>query len=183
MSSKPCLRNSIAAAMPPRPAPTITTRSPPRAIHRKGTLGGGSGPAALGDPALEPLDPSTGVHQLLPTGIERVTRRADLDMNLGFCGASRELVAACAAHMGFDVLRMNFGLHYISESSRCFVGRHLNRICGSSRERRSAEVVWWRLSGNRVQRPVAALGRREPAALGRDRAALDAVGVVDGHVD
>src|SRR4051812_11595205 len=36
-----------------------------------------------------------------------------------------------------------------------------------------------RSSGVLVQRPVAALGRRQPSALRRDRAALDAVGVVD----
>ena len=37
--------------------------------------------------------------------------------------------------------------------------------------------------GDLVERPVAALGRRQAPALGGDRAALHAVGVVDGHVD
>src|SRR5947209_15353152 len=39
------------------------------------------------------------------------------------------------------------------------------------------------VSGDLVQGPVAALGRGEPPALGRDRPALHAVGVVDDHVD
>src|SRR3954471_4824435 len=39
------------------------------------------------------------------------------------------------------------------------------------------------VSGDLVQRAVAALGRREPPALCRDRPALDAVRVVDDHVD
>ena len=38
-------------------------------------------------------------------------------------------------------------------------------------------------SGHLVERPVAALGRRQAAALGGDRAALHAVRVVDDHVD
>src|SRR5438105_12330792 len=37
-------------------------------------------------------------------------------------------------------------------------------------------------SGHLIERAVAALGRRQPAALRRDRSALDAVGVVDDHV-
>ena len=36
-------------------------------------------------------------------------------------------------------------------------------------------------SGERVLGPAAALGRRQPSALGRDRPALDAVGRVDPH--
>src|SRR2546423_8147357 len=38
-------------------------------------------------------------------------------------------------------------------------------------------------SGDLVERPVAALGGRQPTALGGDRSALHAVGVVDDHVD
>src|SRR4051794_882628 len=38
-------------------------------------------------------------------------------------------------------------------------------------------------SGDLVQGPVAALGRRQAPALGRDRPTLHAVGVVDDHVD
>src|ERR1041384_2092897 len=41
----------------------------------------------------------------------------------------------------------------------------------------------YRALGVLVQRAVAALGRRETAALGGDRSALDAVRVVDDHVD
>src|SRR4051794_32349632 len=40
-----------------------------------------------------------------------------------------------------------------------------------------------RRSGDLIQRPVAALGRRQTPALGGDRTALHAVGVVDDHVD
>src|SRR4051812_24929466 len=40
-----------------------------------------------------------------------------------------------------------------------------------------------RRSGDLVQRAVAALGRRQPATLRRDRPTLHAVGVVDDHVD
>src|SRR4051812_10669509 len=40
-----------------------------------------------------------------------------------------------------------------------------------------------RCSGDLVQRAVAALGRGQPPALGRDRSALHAVRVVDDHVD
>src|SRR6266545_6505874 len=71
----------------------------------------GTSGAALGGPALEALDASAGVDQLLPPRVERVAVRADLDVDLGLRGARRELVAARAAHVGLDVLRMDFGLH------------------------------------------------------------------------
>ena len=46
-----------------------------------------------------------------------------------------------------------------------------------------AEAISSRFMTCCVQRPVAALGRGQPPALGGDRAALHAVGVVDDHVD
>src|SRR4051794_2108552 len=67
--------------------------------------------------AAEALAPPAGVDQLLATGVERVAVRADLDMELGLRGASPELVAAGAAHVGRHVLGMDIGLHRPYESS------------------------------------------------------------------
>ena len=55
--------------------------------------------AALGDPALEALDASAGVHQLLPARVERMAVGADLDVELIARRAGDELVAAGAAHV------------------------------------------------------------------------------------
>src|SRR5580704_16593350 len=69
--------------------------APPRshalALRRCGAL-----PAA-GDAALEALDATAGVDQLLAARVERVAVRADLDAQLGLGGASLELVSARAA--------------------------------------------------------------------------------------
>src|SRR5665213_2201264 len=83
--------------------------APPRshalALRRCGAL-----PAA-GDAALEALDATACVDQLLAARVERVAVRADLDAQLGLGGASLELVPARAAHDRGHVLRMDLGLH------------------------------------------------------------------------
>src|SRR3954470_14898279 len=50
-----------------------------------------AGTAGLLEAALEALDPTTGVHELLLARVERVAVRADLDVELGPRGAGREL--------------------------------------------------------------------------------------------
>ena len=83
--------------------------------HRRegsGARGRARGAPALGDSTLEALDPSAGVDQLLPAGVEGVAGGADLDMDFGLGRASHELVAARAADVSFDVLRMDIGLHH-----------------------------------------------------------------------
>src|SRR6476661_9955089 len=72
---------------------------------------------ALGSAALEPLDAATGVDQLLATRVERVALGADLHVDLGLGRACRELVPARAAHVGFDVFRVDRGLHSSIQSS------------------------------------------------------------------
>ena len=67
--------------------------------------------AALGGAALEALDATTGVDQLLPARVERMAGGADLDVDLGLGRAGHEFVAAGAADVGVDVFRMDFGLH------------------------------------------------------------------------
>src|SRR3954452_2644845 len=66
---------------------------------------------ALGGAALEALDATARVDQLLAAGVERVAVRADLDVDLRLRRARRELVAARAAHVSLDVLGMDCGLH------------------------------------------------------------------------
>jgi hypothetical protein len=62
---------------------------------------------ALGDPALEALDAPASVHQLLATRVEGVAVRAHLDVQLGLGGAREEFVAAGAAHVCLDVVRVD----------------------------------------------------------------------------
>src|SRR3954467_6241168 len=58
-------------------------------------------------------------------------------------------------------------------------------VAVTTRPPRMSRLILGNLSvlGDLVDRPVAALRRREAAALGGDRAALDAVGGVDDQVD
>src|SRR4051812_42134319 len=68
---------------------------------------------ALGllEPLLEALEPSARVDELLLAGVERMTGRADLDVQLGLRGTRRERVPAAAVHGGEDVVGVNLGLH------------------------------------------------------------------------
>src|SRR5437588_3316485 len=68
---------------------------------------------ALGalEPALEALDPSTGVHELLLARIEGVALGADLDVQLGLGRMDLERVPAGARHRGEHVIGMDTGLH------------------------------------------------------------------------
>src|ERR1041384_8122059 len=67
--------------------------------------------AGLLEAPLEALDPAAGVHELLLARVERVARRADLDVKLGLGRARLELVAAGAANGREHVLGMDLGLH------------------------------------------------------------------------
>src|ERR687891_1485735 len=69
------------------------------------------GAAGLLEPALEPLHPAARVHELLLARVERMTRGADLDVEVRLRRARPELVAARAGHVGEDVLGMDVGLH------------------------------------------------------------------------
>src|SRR5579859_4194175 len=112
-SENPCRRSSMAAAIPPTPAPIITTRSERGPVIYGSLCAGGGALRALasGHAPLEALDPAAGIHQLLLARVERVTGGTDLHVNLGLGRAGHELVAAGAADVSFHVLRMNVCLH------------------------------------------------------------------------
>lgn len=71
-------------------------------------LCGGSGGVALGELALEALDASGCIHQLLLPGEEGVAGRADFQQDIAFVrGAGFEGVAAGALDVGGGVAGMN----------------------------------------------------------------------------
>src|SRR6266516_4719485 len=61
---------------------------------------------------LEALNPATCVEKLLLARVERMARRADLDVQLRLRGARVELVPARAANVGEHVLGVDPGLHH-----------------------------------------------------------------------
>src|SRR5262245_38444923 len=61
--------------------------------------------------ALELFDPAGGVDVFHLAGEKGMTSRANLDRDVLFRAAGDELVAAAASYGGFDVFRMNAGLH------------------------------------------------------------------------
>ena len=65
------------------------------------------------EPALEALDATAGVDELLLARVEGMARRADLDMELGLRRPGDELVAARAANGRKDVIGMNVSLHQL----------------------------------------------------------------------
>src|SRR3954468_23596126 len=67
--------------------------------------------AGLLEAALEALDASTGIHQLLLARVERVAVRADLQVELGLGRARLEGVPAGAGHLREHVVRVDLGLH------------------------------------------------------------------------
>src|SRR5438876_43294 len=67
--------------------------------------------AGLGHAPLEALYAAAGVDQLLPARVERVAVGADLHVQLSLGRAGDELVAAGAAHVALDVLRVDARLH------------------------------------------------------------------------
>src|SRR5439155_17395250 len=72
---------------------------------------------------LEALNPATCVEKLLLARVERMARRADLDVQLRLRGARVELVPARAANVGEHVLGVDPGLH-ASDVSGAPVRRH-----------------------------------------------------------
>src|ERR1700742_3100812 len=67
--------------------------------------------AALGHAALEALDATAAVDELLAARVERVAVRADLDAQLVLSRAGDELVAARAVHVCSCVRRVDLRLH------------------------------------------------------------------------
>lgn len=63
--------------------------------------------------ALEAFDPAGRVDQPLCPGVERVTVRADFDMDFGQCRTSFECITACAGYYAPAVLRMDISFHWI----------------------------------------------------------------------
>ena len=58
------------------------------------------------------IDAATGIDDLLLTGIERMTGRADLDSQvITKRAAGGEFVATTTGHLGFTVIRMDVGFH------------------------------------------------------------------------
>jgi hypothetical protein len=64
--------------------------------------------------ATELVDPAAGINDLLLTGVEGMTSRADLDGQvLAERAASREFVAATARYVDFTVVGMDIGFHVV----------------------------------------------------------------------
>src|ERR1041385_6055237 len=76
-----------------------------------GLPGRARGALGLLKPPLEALHTAARFDELLLPGVERVTVRADLDVQLGLRGTRRERVAAAAVHGGEDVLGVDVRLH------------------------------------------------------------------------
>src|SRR3954467_1384913 len=97
------LRTATARLRAPRIIPPWRTACPPMACAM---VLGGRARRALGllEPLLEALEPSARVDELLLAGVERVTGRADLDVQLGLRGTRRERVPAAAVHRGENVI-------------------------------------------------------------------------------
>ena len=76
----------LAARRVPRPAPALPSAQasshPVAQVRLDLRARRARGAPALGDSALEALDPATGIDQLLLAGVERVAGRADLDVDL-----------------------------------------------------------------------------------------------------
>jgi hypothetical protein len=61
--------------------------------------------------ALEALDPTCGIHNLLLTSEEWVALVADFDLDRFLRSAGDELVSASTTDATLDVIWMDFGLH------------------------------------------------------------------------
>src|SRR5215213_5755681 len=85
--------------------PAVAGQTPP------GSLVAGAGP--LAEPPLELLHPATDVHDLLLAGVERVARRAHLDVDVATLGGAtrRERVPAGTGHVRHHVVRVDVSLH------------------------------------------------------------------------
>src|SRR3954470_11431207 len=100
-------------ASPKAPSPTATL-APSELLGASGilrgelTLVGGAG-ASLA--ALEAVDATAGVHDLLLARVERVAVGADLDVDLGLRGSGVEVVATRTGDVRNDVLGVDSGLH------------------------------------------------------------------------
>src|SRR6478752_7390100 len=71
--------------------------------------------------ALEALDATARIHELLLARVERVALRADLDVQLGLRRAGLERVSAGTRHRGDDVLGMDVGFHCsLKIAAACF---------------------------------------------------------------
>src|SRR5581483_2226064 len=87
------------------------TACPPTVIRLRLLAAGALRALGALEPALEALDPSTGVHELLLARIEGVALGADLDVQLGLGRMDLERVPAGARHRGEHVIGMDTGLH------------------------------------------------------------------------
>src|SRR5882762_8409730 len=105
---------------------------------------------SLGVPALEALDPTTGVDELLLARVEGVALRAELDPQRRHGGPGHELVAAGAVHGALGVVGVDGSLH--SQSS--LGGRQAPVLMGSDAGGGSL--------GDLVQELVVALGGTDP---------------------
>src|SRR2546423_9265063 len=99
---------SALAPLPSSPAAEPDIGSPSLGLR----LLSGLGP--LCGAALETLNPSSGVDQLLLAGIEGMARRADLHVQVRFGGPRVELVSAGAVHVREHVLGMDRDLHRLT---------------------------------------------------------------------
>src|SRR2546421_5298770 len=101
------LRTATAQFEGPRIITPSRTACPPIAAAISGL--GAAGAAGLLEAALEALDTSAGIHQLLLARVERVALGADLDVQLRLRGTRLERVPAGAVHVRVDVVGMDVG--------------------------------------------------------------------------
>src|ERR671931_1121807 len=92
----------------PRIITPSRTACPPTVVKRE--LAPARAAGAL-EPALEPLDTSAGIDELLLARVERVAVRADLDVELGPRRPGLERVPAGTRHGCDYVLRVDLRLH------------------------------------------------------------------------
>ena len=62
--------------------------------------------------AIETLNTSAGIDELLLAGVERVALGADFNMDLGLRRTSLDHITACAGNLAGNVLRMDAFLHF-----------------------------------------------------------------------
>src|SRR4051794_15607132 len=112
------VRTATAQAVSPRIITPSTTACPPMyrgwSAMRRSRVSRSAlllGLLALGVAALEALDATTRVHQLLLAGVEGVALGAELHAQLGHGRAGHEFVPAGAVHSALDVSGVGFGLH------------------------------------------------------------------------
>src|SRR5262249_20138167 len=127
---------------PHHPAPEAGLSSD--RCHEKGVLPAG-GAAGFWEPALEALDRTAGVDELLLARVERMAVRADLDVELGLRRPRLERVSAGTRDGCDDVVGMDVRLHGSS-------ARIAAAVFGATLPPETTAATFW--PGSRSSRPL-----------------------------